>query len=54
MKLLKLGFLLGVALFSASAVYAQSGEEKPIDEVIARVNAGVIMRSTRSAKPWKK
>lgn len=49
MKLLKLGFLLGVALFSASAVYAQSGEEKPIDEVIARVNAGVIMRSTYEA-----
>lgn len=44
MKLSKVGFLLGVALLCASAAFAQS-DEKPVDEVIARVNAGVIMRS---------
>lgn len=44
MKLAKVGFLLGVVLLCASRLLAQS-EERPIDEVIARVNAGVIMRS---------
>jgi parvulin-like peptidyl-prolyl isomerase len=43
MKLSKVGFLLCVALLCASVAFAQ--DEKPIDEVIARVNAGVIMRS---------
>lgn len=40
----KVGFLLGLMLFGASLAFAQS-DEKPVDEVIARINAGVIMRS---------
>jgi parvulin-like peptidyl-prolyl isomerase len=44
MKLSKVGFLLSITLLCASQALAQS-EERPIDEVIARVNAGVIMRS---------
>ena len=45
MKLINLALLLGVAMLGASLVYAQEVELKPVDEVIARVNAGVIMRS---------
>jgi parvulin-like peptidyl-prolyl isomerase len=33
-------------IFGANAVFAQESDVKPIDEVIARVNAGVIMRSS--------
>jgi len=46
MKLVAKLFLLGIALSCAATAYAQTGDEKPVDEVIARVNAGVILRST--------
>jgi len=49
MKLIKAVLLLGIALLGASFAYAQENESKPIDEVIARVNAGVIMRSAFEA-----
>jgi len=49
MKLIKVVLLLGTALLSANFVYAQESDVKPIDEVIARVNAGVIMRSAFEA-----
>src|SRR5262245_22733114 len=53
MKIVKLLILLGIALFCAPAagnpVLAQETDAKLIDEVIARVNAGVIMRSTYDA-----
>jgi len=49
MKLIKVALLLGIALLGASFAYAQENESKPIDEVIARVNAGVIMRSAFEA-----
>jgi peptidyl-prolyl cis-trans isomerase SurA len=45
MKLINVALLLGVALLGASVACAQEGDMKPIDEVIVRVNAGVIMRS---------
>src|SRR5262245_56799567 len=45
MKLINVALLLGVALLGASVACAQEGDTKPIDEVIVRVNAGVIMRS---------
>ncbi len=48
-KFLQFVALLGIALLSANLVYAQEGESKPVDEVIARVNAGVIMRSAFEA-----
>ena len=46
MKLIARLMLVGIALACAANVYAQSAEERPVDEVIARVNASVIMRST--------
>src|SRR5262245_40028489 len=50
MKIIKLLVLLGTACLLASlapsAAFAQESDAKLIDEVIARVNAGVIMRST--------
>jgi parvulin-like peptidyl-prolyl isomerase len=49
MKLIKSIILLGIALASASIASAQDGEAKLVDEVIARVNAGVIMRSAFEA-----
>ncbi len=45
MRRIKVVLLLGIALFGAKIAFAQEGDIKPIDEVIARVNAGVIMRS---------
>src|SRR5262245_3787509 len=45
MKLMKTFLLLGIALLGAKFVYAQESEAKPVDEVIARINSGVIMRS---------
>jgi parvulin-like peptidyl-prolyl isomerase len=45
MKLIRVALLLGIALSGASLAFAQESDSKPIDEVIARVNAGVIMRS---------
>jgi len=46
MKLVAKCILLGMALLCAGTARAQSGEDHPVDEVIARVNASVIMRST--------
>jgi parvulin-like peptidyl-prolyl isomerase len=45
MKLINLALLLGIAALGANFVWAQENDLKPIDEVIVRVNAGVIMRS---------
>ncbi len=45
MKLIMSIVLLGVTLTGARGALAQEGEAKLVDEVIARVNAGVIMRS---------
>jgi parvulin-like peptidyl-prolyl isomerase len=45
MKLINVALLLGVALLGANVACAQESDVKPIDEVIVRVNAGVIMRS---------
>ncbi len=45
MKLMRLVVLCGMALLCVVSARAQEGDSKPIDEVIARVNAGVIMRS---------
>jgi parvulin-like peptidyl-prolyl isomerase len=53
MNRIKLTVLLGIALLCvpvfAHAAFAQEGEAKLIDEVIARVNASVIMRSSYDA-----
>lgn len=49
MKLINVALLLGIALLGANVVRAQENDVKPIDEVIARINAGVIMRSTFEA-----
>jgi parvulin-like peptidyl-prolyl isomerase len=49
MRLTKVVLLLGLALLGANFAYAQESDVKPIDEVIARVNAGVIMRSAFEA-----
>jgi parvulin-like peptidyl-prolyl isomerase len=46
MKYQKLAVLLGIALLCANVAYAQEGEAKLVDEVIARVDARVIMRSS--------
>jgi parvulin-like peptidyl-prolyl isomerase len=46
MRYPKLAILLGIALLCAHVAYAQEGEAKLVDEVIARVGTGVIMRST--------
>ena len=45
MSLKRLAFLLVIALFGGGSALAQEDEAKLIDEVIARVNSGVIMRS---------
>jgi len=45
MRLIKVALLLGIALLGTTVACAQEGDVKPIDEVIVRVNAGVIMRS---------
>jgi peptidyl-prolyl cis-trans isomerase SurA len=44
-RLINVALLLGIALLGANVAWAQEGDVKPIDEVIVRVNAGVIMRS---------
>jgi parvulin-like peptidyl-prolyl isomerase len=46
MSLKRLAVLLVIALYGGDVALAQEGEAKLIDEVIARVNAGVIMRSS--------
>jgi len=45
MSLKRLAILLVIALFGVEIALAQEDEAKLIDEVIARVNSGVIMRS---------
>src|SRR5262245_5985231 len=45
MSLKRLAFLLVIVLFGGGSALAQEDEAKLIDEVIARVNSGVIMRS---------
>jgi parvulin-like peptidyl-prolyl isomerase len=45
MKLMMSIVLLGFTLTGARGAFAQEGEAKLVDEVIARVNSGVIMRS---------
>src|SRR5262245_16690378 len=45
MRLINVALLLGIAMLGANVACAQEGDSKPIDEVIVRVNAGVIMRS---------
>jgi parvulin-like peptidyl-prolyl isomerase len=45
MRLINVALLLGIAMLGANVACAQEGDVKPIDEVIVRVNAGVIMRS---------
>jgi peptidyl-prolyl cis-trans isomerase SurA len=54
MKLINIALLLGIALMGASVARAQEADVKPIDEVIVRVNAGVIMRSAfeSSQREW--
>jgi parvulin-like peptidyl-prolyl isomerase len=42
---INIALLLGIALLGANVACAQENDVKPIDEVIVRVNAGVIMRS---------
>jgi parvulin-like peptidyl-prolyl isomerase len=42
---INIALLLGIALLCANVVRAQENDVKPVDEVIVRVNAGVIMRS---------
>ena len=44
-RLVNVALSLGIALLGANVACAQEGDMKPIDEVIVRVNAGVIMRS---------
>jgi peptidyl-prolyl cis-trans isomerase SurA len=46
---INIALLLGIALLGVNVAYAQENDVKPIDEVIVRVNAGVIMRSTFEA-----
>ncbi len=46
---LKIALLLGIALTGANFAYAQENDLKPVDEVIARVNAGVVMRTAFEA-----
>ncbi|MBO0724058.1 MAG: SurA N-terminal domain-containing protein, partial [Blastocatellia bacterium] len=42
---MNIALLLGIVLLGANIACAQENDAKPIDEVIVRVNAGVIMRS---------
>jgi parvulin-like peptidyl-prolyl isomerase len=50
MKSSKIFILLGIALLCAQLAYAQEGEAKLVDEVIVRVDTGVIMRSAFEAE----
>ncbi|MGH9753338.1 MAG: peptidylprolyl isomerase [Blastocatellia bacterium] len=45
MKLINVALLLGIALLGVNVARAQENDVRPVDEVIARINAGVIMRS---------
>lgn len=49
MKMIRLFALLAFVLVGANQAFAQEGEAKLVDEVIARVNASVIMRSAYEA-----
>jgi peptidyl-prolyl cis-trans isomerase SurA len=44
-RMINVALLLGIALVTGNVACAQESDLKPIDEVIVRVNAGVIMRS---------
>ena len=44
-RMINVALLLGIALLTGNVACAQESDLKPIDEVIVRVNAGVIMRS---------
>jgi parvulin-like peptidyl-prolyl isomerase len=44
-KLINVALTLGIALLGANMASGQESDVRPVDEVIARVNAGVIMRS---------
>jgi peptidyl-prolyl cis-trans isomerase SurA len=50
MKLINLALSLGIALLGANVARAQENDVKPVDEVIVRVNSGVIMRSAFEAQ----
>jgi len=50
MRYSKSAILLGIMLICGSIAFAQEGEAKLVDEVIARINSGVIMRSTFEAE----
>jgi peptidyl-prolyl cis-trans isomerase SurA len=43
--MINVALMLGIALLTGNVACAQESDLKPIDEVIVRVNAGVIMRS---------
>ncbi len=49
MKLVTRVLMLGILIACVASAYAQSSDAPPVDEVIARVNTGVIMRSTFEA-----
>ena len=49
MKLVTRVLMLGILMACVASAYAQSSDAPPVDEVIARVNTGVIMRSTFEA-----
>lgn len=49
MKLVTRILFLGILMTCVASAYAQSSDAPPVDEVIARVNTGVIMRSTFEA-----
>ncbi len=49
MKLVTRILFLGILMACVASAYAQSSDAPPVDEVIARVNTGVIMRSTFEA-----
>src|SRR5262245_39425165 len=48
-RMINVALLLGIALLTGNVACAQESDLKPIDEVIVRVNAGVIMRSAFEA-----
>ncbi|HEU0185954.1 MAG TPA: SurA N-terminal domain-containing protein, partial [Blastocatellia bacterium] len=50
MRKINVALLLGIALLSANVACAQETDVKPVDEVIVRVNSGVIMRSAFEAE----
>jgi peptidyl-prolyl cis-trans isomerase SurA len=47
---INVALLLGIALLCANVACAQETDVKPVDEVIVRVNSGVIMRSAFEAR----